>query len=150
RAAKLRGETLKAIEEGHGETAEMGAVIADAIVGFHLRTMARLGIFYELLARESEILHLHFWDAAFEKLKASEAIRFETSGKNAGCWVMPWKREVDELKEGKEIKERKKVTGPATGEAPTASGERTREDLDKIIVRSNGTVTYVGKDIAYQ
>jgi arginyl-tRNA synthetase len=150
RAAKLRGETLKAIEEGHGETAEMGAVIADAIVGFHLRTMARLDIFYELLARESEILHLHFWDAAFEKLKASEAIRFETSGKNAGCWVMPWKQEVDEVSEGKETRERKKTTGPATGEALTASGKRTREDLDKIIVRSNGTVTYVGKDIAYQ
>jgi arginyl-tRNA synthetase len=144
RAGKLRGETLKAIEEGHGETAEMGAVIADAIVGFHLRTMARLGIYYELLARESEILHLHFWDAAFEKLKVSGAIRFESSGKNAGCWVMPWKQEVNEVKEGKEVKEKK-------GESPgdTAAG-RTQEDLDKIIVRSNGTVTYVGKDIAYQ
>src|SRR5215469_1539189 len=94
RAGKLRGETLKAIEEGQGETAEMGAVIADAIVGLHLRTMARLDIFYELLARESEILHLHFWDAAFEKLKVSGAIRLETGGKNAGCWVMPWKQDL--------------------------------------------------------
>ena len=55
RAGKLRGETLKAIEEGHGETAEMGGVIADAVVGFHLRTMARLDIYYELLARESRV-----------------------------------------------------------------------------------------------
>jgi arginyl-tRNA synthetase len=145
RAAKLRGETLKAIEEGHGETAEMGAVIADAIVSLHLRTMARLDIYYELLARESEILHLHFWDAAFEKLKASGAIRYETSGKNAGCWVMPWSKEVKEVKEVKEKKD------SAAGAAPAESaGGRTEEDLDKIIVRSNGTVTYVGKDIAYQ
>ena len=137
RAGKLRGDTLKAIEEGRGETAEMGTVISDAIVGRHLQTMARLDIYYELLARESEILHLHFWDAAFEKLKASGAIRLETSGKNAGCWIMPWR------KEGKE-----KSAEVSAGEA--GAGGRTEEDLDKIIVRSNGTVTYVGKDIAYQ
>src|ERR1700688_3787298 len=61
RAAKMRGETLKAIEEGRGEEAEVGQVVADAVVSCHLQTMARLGIFYELLARESEILHLRFW-----------------------------------------------------------------------------------------
>ena len=128
RAAKLRGETLQAIEHGNGETAEMGVVIADAIVGYHLRTMARLDIFYELLARESEILHLHFWDAAFEKLKASGAIQLATSGKNAGCWIMPWNH----------------------GGSPEEGEEANEEDQAKIIVRSNGTVTYVGKDIAYQ
>ena len=127
RGAKLRGETLKAIEAGAGETAEMAAVIGDTIVSYHLRTMARLDIYYELLARESEILHLHFWDAAFEKLKASGAIQFATSGKNAGCWIMPWNQ---------------------GGSADEASAED--EDQAKIIVRSNGTVTYVGKDIAYQ
>jgi arginyl-tRNA synthetase len=131
RAAKLRGDTLKAIEAGSGETAEMAAVIGDTIVGYHLRTMARLDIYYELLARESEILHLHFWDAAFEKLKASGAIEFVTAGKNAGCWVMPWNKDA---KEATDIKE----------------GEEPLEDQAKIIVRSNGTVTYVGKDIAYQ
>jgi arginyl-tRNA synthetase len=137
RAGKLRGETLKAIEAGEGETAEMATVIADAVVGFHLRTMARLDIYYELLARESEILHLHFWDAAFEKLKASGAIELATSGKNAGCWVMPWGKEVDEAMEVKE------KSGPE-------SASSDEEDQAKIIVRSNGTVTYVGKDIAYQ
>ncbi len=131
RAQKLRGETLKAIEEGHGETAEMGAVIADSIVSYHLRTMARMDIYYELLARESEILHLHFWDAAFEKLKASGAIQYAATGKNAGCWIMPW---------GKEVEKDQEVTVE----------DREEEDQAKIIVRSNGTVTYVGKDIAYQ
>jgi len=142
RAGKLRGETLKAIEAGEGETAEMATVIADAVVGFHLRTMARLGIYYELLARESEILHLHFWDAAFEKLKASGAIQLATSGKNAGCWIMPWGKKI---KEGEEVKE---STG--SSESLTSSTSSEEEDQSKIIVRSNGTVTYVGKDIAYQ
>ena len=131
RAEKLRGETLRAIEEGKGEDAEVAQIVADAIVGCHLRTMARLRIGYELLARESEILHLHFWDAAFEMLKKSRAIQLATSGKMAGCWIMPWEEEV---KEGKE----------------KTSEDEEENTQDKIIVRSNGTVTYVGKDIAYQ
>ena len=137
RAAKLRGETLRAIEEGRGEDADVAREIADAIVSCHLRTMTRLGIFYELLARESEILHLHFWDAAFEKLKKSGAIQYVTSGKMAGCWVMPWKEEGTEKTLG--------ITTPDKG-----STEEDEITQDKIIVRSNGTVTYVGKDIAYQ
>ena len=135
RAEKLRGETLRAIEEGKGEDAEVAQVVADAIVGCHLRTMARLGIGYEPLARESEILHLHFWDAAFAMLKKSGAIQLATGGKMAGCWVMPWEEEV---KEGKEVKIKEEAA------------EEEENTQDKIIVRSNGTVTYVGKDIAYQ
>ena len=145
RAGRLRGETLKAIEAGEGETAEMATVIADAVVGFHLRTMARLDIYYELLARESEILHLHFWDAAFEKLKATGAIQLATSGKNVGCWVMPWGKQVNEVKEVKEVME--KAGAEETSASAIAADD---EDQSKIIVRSNGTVTYVGKDIAYQ
>ena len=137
RAAKLRGETLKSIEEGRGEDAEVAQVVADAIVACHLRTMARLGIGYELLARESEILHLKFWDAAFEMLKKSGAIQLATSGKMAGCWIMPWEEEVKEVQEVKEVKEK-------------IAEEEDENSQDKIIVRSNGTVTYVGKDIAYQ
>ena len=140
-AAKLRGETLKAIEEGRGEEAEVAEVVADAIVGCHLRTMARLGIGYELLARESEILHLKFWDAAFEMLKKSGAIHLATSGKMAGCWILPWKEE-------------KKDSGINTerteNSEDTENEEEDENSQDKIIVRSNGTVTYVGKDIAYQ
>ena len=139
-AAKLRGETLKAIEEGRGEEAEVAEVVADAIVGCHLRTMARLGIGYELLARESEILHLKFWDAAFEMLKKSGAIHLATSGKMAGCWILPWEEE-------------KKETSGANTENTESAEDTEKEsehEQDKIIVRSNGTVTYVGKDIAYQ
>src|SRR5437879_5782629 len=82
RATKLRGETLKSIEECRGENAEVAQVVADAIVGCHLRTMARLDIGYELLARESEILNLKFWDAAFEMLKTSGAIQLATGGRS--------------------------------------------------------------------
>jgi len=140
RAAQLRGETLKAIEEGTGGIAEMATVIGDEIVSLHLRTMARLDIFYELLARESEILHLHFWDAAFEKLKTSGAIQLATSGKNAGCWIMPWGTE-----------EKSRVNAETTESAEEVEKKEEGEDAQaKIIVRSNGTVTYVGKDIAYQ
>ena len=141
-AAALRTETLKAIEENRGEDAEVAQVVADAIVTCHLNTMARLDIHYDLLARESEILHLKFWDTAFEMLKKSSAIHLATSGKMKGCWVLPW--------------EEKEETN--AGAAETAKDTEKKDDLegedeneqDKIIVRSNGTVTYVGKDIAYQ
>jgi len=141
RAARLRGGTLKAIEEDRGEEAEVGQVVADAIVSCHLRTMLRLGITYDLLARESEILHLKFWDAAFEMLKKSGAIVFVASGKMAGCWVMPWK-------EGE--KDKKTIIAEESRGAEDAEKKEEEISQDKIIVRSNGTVTYVGKDIAYQ
>ena len=138
KAAKWRGDTLKAIEEGRGEEAEVAQVVADAIVTCHLRTMARLGISYELLARESEIFHLHFWDLAFAKLKQAGAIQFVQHGKMAGCWVMPWGEEKAGIN-----------TEITQGTEDTEKSEEENTQ-DKIIVRSNGTVTYVGKDIAYQ
>lgn len=119
----LRRETLHALEKDEGERAAMGRLVARRIVHRHLKTMARLGIGYDLLTRESDILHLDFFADAFEKLKASGAIRLEADGKNEGCWVMP-------LSEAEEF--------------------QGLEDPDKVIVRSDGTVTYVGKDIAYQ
>ncbi len=126
----LRGETLKDIEEGRGATAEIAEVVSTAIVRCHLRTMERLGVEYDLLPRESEILRLKFWDAAFEQLKQRGAIRLATSGKNAGCWVM-------------------EMSSAAGAQDPPGPDQDPDEDV-KIIVRSNGTVTYVGKDIAYQ
>jgi arginyl-tRNA synthetase len=117
-----RTETLHALEAGGGELAEMAVVVSTAIVNCHLATMLRLDVEYDVLPRESEILHLQFWAAAFEKLKQTGALHLETEGKNAGCWVMP---------------------------ASAFSASSESED-SKVIVRSNGIVTYVGKDIAYQ
>ena len=119
---KLRTEILHAIEEGNNPTAELADYVATRNVEQILDTMERLGIRYDLLARESEILHLHFWERAFELMKERGAIHFEPDGRNRGCWVMPF-------------------------ESHTGTDEH---ESDKIIVRSNGTVTYTGKDIAYQ
>jgi arginyl-tRNA synthetase len=132
----LRGEMLKSIEKGAGDAAEMADIVAPAIVRCHLRTMQRLGIEYDLLPRESEILHLKFWDAAFELLKHRNAIHLAASGKNAGCWVMRMNDSAD--------------SASVTVTDPTAPDAASEDDDAKIIVRSNGTVTYVGKDIAYQ
>ncbi|HVB56625.1 MAG TPA: arginine--tRNA ligase [Candidatus Acidoferrales bacterium] len=128
---ELRGQMLKEIEDGKGVAAQMAETVSTAIVRCHLRSLDRLGIDYDLLSRESEILHLKFWDAAFEMLKQRGAIQYAASGKNAGCWVM-------QLPSGEE----------AGGNAEQPAEEAPEEAEAKIIVRSNGTVTYVGKDIA--
>jgi len=125
---ELRAQTLKDIEERRGDAAQMAEIVSTAIVRCHLRTLDRLGIDFDLLSAESEILHLKFWDAAFEMLKRSGAIQLASSGKNAGCWVMQL---------------------PSDKVAPEGAEELAEEAEAKIIVRSNGTVTYVGKDIAY-
>ena len=132
-----RAQTLKAIEEDEGELAEMGRAVADAIVERHLDTMLRLGVEYDVLPRESEILHLKFWAAAFELLKERKAIYLEDSGKLKGCWVMP--AELFQSPAKKKAGDEK-----ADDEAAESQFEES-----KVIVRSDGTVTYVGKDIAY-
>jgi arginyl-tRNA synthetase len=129
----LRGEILHAIEAGSGAAAEIAEIVSTAIVRCHLFTMDRLGIEYDLLPRESEILHLKFWESAFATMIERGVIHKATTGKNAGCWVMKLAAEAGEELAGENA-------------APEAD-----DDADtKIIVRSNGTVTYVGKDIAYQ
>jgi arginyl-tRNA synthetase len=119
-----RRDMLHLIEQGSSDDAKLGHLVADAVVKAHLATMWRLNIVYDVLPRESEILYLQFWATAFELLKGRNAIYLESDGKNRGCWVMP---------------------GSAFRE-----GSVEGDDDSKVIVRSNGTVTYVGKDIAYQ
>jgi len=117
----LRAETLRRMEEREGLEAEIASWLAPRIVRCHLDTMRRVGVSYDLLPWESHIIGLKFWARAFELLKERGAIRFVTDGDRAGCWVMDLPAVGDDLPED-----------------------------PKIIVRSNGTVTYVGKDIAYQ
>jgi arginyl-tRNA synthetase len=132
-----RAQTLHAIEAGEGDLAGLGRIVADSIVNYHLDTMLRIGVEYDVLPRESEILHLKFWSSAFELLKQRQAVYLETEGKNKGCWVMP-----AHLFQQKQEEEAAAEDGAASGGAPA--------DDSKVIVRSDGTVTYVGKDIAYQ
>ncbi|HSB77011.1 MAG TPA: DALR anticodon-binding domain-containing protein, partial [Terriglobales bacterium] len=122
---EARGRALHAIEQGGNEPAELAELISTAILKLHLETMERLEIEYDFLPRESEILRLHFWEAAFHKLQEHGVLYFESQGKNAGCWVMRRAR------------------------AAVASSPDSAEEDQKVIVRSNGTVGYVGKDIAY-
>ena len=125
---KIRARTLHEIERGGNASAEMGAFIADRIVRAHLRTLARMNVEYDLLTWEGDILRLQFWATAFEVLKQKGAVYLQTEGKLKGCWVM---RIEDE-----------------PGNAPEDDEEADQKE--KVIVRSDGTVTYVGKDIAYQ
>jgi arginyl-tRNA synthetase len=121
---QLRTDTLHELEAGKGETYEMADYISQRVLGCHLETMLRVGIKYDVLPRESDVLHLHIWEKAFNLLKERNAIELETEGKLAGCWVM---RAAEEA--GQE--------------------EQSEHEADKVIVRSNGTVTYTGKDIAF-
>jgi len=129
---QFRLDTLHDIEHGGNEAAEIGAFVADRIVRCHLVTMARMNVDYDLLAWEGDILRLHFWARAFEILKEKGAVFHQTQGRLSGCWVMA-------IEDG-------------TAPPPNADGTPADEDeaSEKVIVRSNGTVTYVGKDMAYQ
>ena len=127
----VRARTLHDLEHGGTEVAEMGSLIVDHIVRAHLTTMARLNIGYDLLTYEGDIIRLQFWAHCFETLKAQGAVFLQTEGKLAGCWVM-------RIEEGKD------------GESAPEGEEKDEESREKVIVRSNGVVTYVGKDIANQ
>ena len=129
---QTRSATLHSIEEGKNEAARIAEVISIAVLKRHLETMERLDIEYDFLPRESEILHLHFWDAAFAKLKEAGVLTYESQGKNKGCWVM-----------------RRAGTGKSAATDSSNPAETITEEDQKVIVRSNGTVGYVGKDIAY-
>ena len=127
---QARAQTLHGIEDAASETAAIADLISTAVLRRHLETMDRLDIEYDFLPRESEILHLHFWDAAFTKLKEAGVLTYEDAGKNKGCWVM-------------------RRAGTTVARAASPATDQISEEDQKVIVRSNGTVGYVGKDIAY-
>jgi arginyl-tRNA synthetase len=125
---QIRLDTLHALEAGNNDTAKIADLISTAVLRRHLDTMQRLNIEYDFLPRESEILSLHFWDAARALMLEKGVLYLETAGKNKGCYVMRRAGTPEEI----------------------AVEDSSLPDEDaKVIVRSNGTVTYVGKDIAY-
>jgi arginyl-tRNA synthetase len=160
----IRRETLHALEVGGNEIAAVADLISVAVLRRHLETMDRLDIEYDFLPRESEILHLHFWDAAFSKLKESGVLTYENEGKNKGCWIMrrAGTGDVARASSSMPADAKKEVDGAEIPddnddvlvEIPLKAGVDIRpsgisEEDQKVIVRSNGTVGYVGKDIAY-
>ena len=132
---KVRNDTLHDIEHGGNENAEIGAFIADRIVRCHLKTMGRMNVDYDLLTWEGDILKLKFWAQAFDVLKAKGAVYLQEEGRLKGCWVMKIAEDGDE---------------PGATSEEAADDNDDSEEREKVIVRSNGVVTYVGKDIAYQ
>ena len=161
---QARARTLHAIEDATSETAAIAELISTAVLRRHLETMDRLDIEYDFLPRESEILHLHFWDAAFVKLKEAGVLTYENEGKNKGCWVMrrAGTGRVARAPSPATADAKKKANGSDNAgdlddtlmEIPLKPGVDIRpsdisEEDQKVIVRSNGTVGYVGKDIAY-
>jgi arginyl-tRNA synthetase len=157
----VRAGTLHDIEHGGNENADIASFVADRIVRCHLKTMARMNVDYDLLTWEGDILRLKFWAQAFDVLKAKGAVYLRTEGRLAGCWVMP-------IQEDGAAREGEVRVTPIEGDlAPAGAGvqstandqsvgvavdepEDAAEEREKVIVRSNGVVTYVGKDIAYQ
>ena len=112
---EIRKNILKELEDGDSETAKFADKITRKVLEGQLETCWNLGVSYDCLNFESQIIRSGLWDKIFEKLKEMSLIEFEKEGKNAGCWVI---RGDD------------------------------KED-DKVIVRSNGTATYIAKDIPY-
>jgi arginyl-tRNA synthetase len=131
----VRAATLHDIEHGGNENAAVAAFIADRIVRCHLQTMARMNVDYDLLTWEGDILRLKFWAQAFDVLKAKGAVHRRAEGRLAGCWVMPIQEDLE---------------ANPKDQKPETKDEDDPEEREKVIVRSNGVVTYVGKDIAYQ
>ena len=160
----VRGETLHDIERGGNENADIAAFVADRVVRCHLKTMARMNVDYDLLTWEGDILRLRFWAQAFEVLKAKGAVYLQTEGRLAGCWVMPIQDDVEANPKSQSPKPKsqkgtssdqlptRKEDEDATpnDQLPTPKEDEDEEEREKVIVRSNGVVTYVGKDIAYQ
>jgi arginyl-tRNA synthetase len=142
---KIRARALHDIEHGDNPTSDLAHFIADHIVRCHLRTMERMNIRYDLLTWEGDILRLHFWTHAFEYLKKIGAVYLQSEGKLKGCWVMRIAEDAEEAEAAESADEAEAAEGAEEAEA--AEGVETKE---KVIVRSDGTVTYVGKDMAYQ
>ena len=111
----IRKNILKELEDGNSETAQFADKITRRVLENQLETCWNLGVYYDCLNFESQIIRSGLWGKIFEKLKEMGLTEFENEGKNANCWVI--------------------------------RGENNEED--KVIVRSNGTATYIAKDIPY-
>jgi arginyl-tRNA synthetase len=114
--AEKRKLVLKEIEEGKSETARFAMEITLRVLQEQLKTCWRMKAHYDLLNFETHIVGSKLWSKAFELLKSNGIAKYETEGKNKGCWVI----------EGKE-----------------------KEEEDKVLIRSDGTATYIAKDIPY-
>ncbi len=115
-----RKQISKQIEEGNNEVAKKAKQTTLRILKAQLETCWRIGAHFDLLNWETDILHSGIWHRAFGKLKDTGLVVLEDKGELAGCWVA----KVTEL-------------------------EKFADETDAVLVRSNGTTTYLGKDVPY-
>jgi len=114
-AAQERNDVHKKIEDKVNPEYDVSNYIAEAVLKDHIHVMNLLGIRYDLLVRESDIIELDFFDEARQLMESKGVLYPSQDPEKQGCMVIKYEK----------------------------------EKIEKIVIRSNGTVTYIGKDIAY-
>ena len=160
----LRRDTLKEIEDASSETAALADRITRRVLADQLETCWRLLVYYDCLNFESQIIRSGLWHKVFEKLKQMNLVELDRSGgKNDGCWVIRDAHARADSRSGRGARGGSVThTEPHSGPGVEISGADGGDDVtvatgdadgndsrDKVIVRSNGTVTYIAKDIPY-
>ena len=105
---------LKELENPDSEISDYTQQIVKRVLRDQLETCWNLRCHYDILNFESQLIQSNLWNSIFKILKEKRIIRFETSGKNTGCWVF-----------------------------------NSKTEGDKVLVRSDSTITYFAKDIPY-
>jgi arginyl-tRNA synthetase len=115
---------LREIEETKSDIAKFAGNITIKVLMEQLKTCWRVKARYDLLNFESHIVSSGLWSSILDLLKNQGLIFKEKTGKNKDCWII-------RLKNG------------------NVDPDDELEEADKVIVRSDGTSTYIAKDIPY-
>ena len=140
RLESIRRDVLKELEDGASETAKFADKITRRVLAGQLETCWNLGVFYDCLNFESQIIRSGLWAQIFEKLKEMKLIEFKTNGNNTGCWI---------IKRDNACNNDRNDGSCNDGDSGSSSSSSGDDRQDKVILRSNGTATYIAKDIPY-
>ena len=117
---KKKDEIAKNIEEGSPELSRLNRMIAERVLADQLKTCWRLGASYDMINMETDVFRFELWDKVYGSLLKSGKLYMPKSGEQAGCWLIDLSKHPVLSKEG-----------------------------DEVIMKSDGTTTYVARDIAY-
>ena len=109
-----RKSVLKELENPYSQISLFTHQIVNRILIDQLQTCWNIKCHYDILNFESQIIQSNLWESIFKILKEKQIIQFETTGRNAGCWIF-----------------------------------KSQKEGDKVLVRSDSTITYFAKDIPY-
>lgn len=93
--------------------------IAQIVLETHLNELKFLGIEHDIFTWESDLLNQKIVEKTINLLKEKNIIVLRSDGLHKGCWVLPEKEKAED------------------------------EKTDKIIIKSDQSITYTGKDIAF-